>query len=260
MAGFLHSRPQIVVLTVLTIFIIFSLTSTSSLQTSSLATVLMDRQAGPPLTVSLNVVHQTLHDEPCVVHVIVKNTNPDKDSGTLTVLNWNSPLDPKASLLGVFEVSDADTGKVINAPTLMINRKRPPPPDDLIELAAQQETTTQVTLTGVEFSAGQTYSIRAVGRWMAVWNAPKEDILADPKRLEELSGAMTGSFESEPVTVKQVCSYLSLASRPFQSSHAKVIYFRRIELIMLDFVPILTFLGFLASTGRESIYYGSAER
>lgn len=216
MPAFLRSRPHLALLAVLTVFIFFCLTSTSSLRTSSLSSVLMDRREadGPPLAVSLKAVHPILINQPCVLDVTVKNTNTitnaDKDkgndtgTGTLTILNWSSPLDPMASLLGVFEVSHVDTGKVIDAPTLMINRKRPPPAEDLIELAAQQEVTTQVTLTGVEFTAGQTYSIRATGRWQAVWNEPKKEVQEDSKRLEELSGAMRGPFESEPVVVTQV--------------------------------------------------------
>ncbi|CAG7929002.1 unnamed protein product [Penicillium olsonii] len=87
----------------------------------------------------------------------------------VTILRWNSPLDPQAGVLGVFEVSDTTKQRTLPIPTIMVSRKLPPTEEDLVEIKADEKLDFVVNLPVQGLEEGHQYSVRAQGTWHAVW-------------------------------------------------------------------------------------------
>ncbi|KAJ5657287.1 uncharacterized protein N7484_000936 [Penicillium longicatenatum] len=118
----------------------------------------------------------------------------------ITVLRWNTPFDPRASLLDLFEVRDTTTGRTLAADTIKISRKLPASVDDLVEIRAGETMTCDATITGLYFETGHEYSVRARGIWMAIWPRQLEDVTAS--QMQSLFGAESGGFESNVAVVE----------------------------------------------------------
>ena len=115
-------------------------------------------------------------------------------SSPVTVLKWGTPLDPRAGVLGVFEVCKTGSGQILAPETIKISRKLPPSAEDLVEIAAGQRLDRTVTLPGLHLETGHEYSVQARGIWHAIWEKPLADVTAS--QLEDFGGAERGSFES----------------------------------------------------------------
>ncbi|OCK85694.1 hypothetical protein K432DRAFT_377463 [Lepidopterella palustris CBS 459.81] len=136
---------------------------------------------------------------PIKLQVTLRNTHP---SSAITVLKWDSPLDPQAPNLGVFRITNAATGEDVDIPRLMVNRLLPPSRDALQDIAAGSEYSTEVVLdkSWMPSDRWTKYKVKVAGRWKAVWAKPVQDI--DANELESLGGgneAMTGEFSSEEI-------------------------------------------------------------
>ncbi|KAF2462094.1 hypothetical protein BDY21DRAFT_368225 [Lineolata rhizophorae] len=136
--------------------------------------------------------------EPTKLKVTLTNTHA---SSTMTILDWNTPLDPLAPNLGVVHIVNSETGKEVEIPRIMVNRKMPPPRVDLVELAPGQSETREILLEGprVSLEKGTRYEVNVSGNYMAVWASPSEQV--GETELNQLSGgtAMSGQYESEKV-------------------------------------------------------------
>lgn len=119
----------------------------------------------------------------------------------VTVLNWGSPLDPRANILGVFEIRDSNSDELVTIDTVKFTRKLPPPREDFVQIPTGGTIDTEVTLPRVPLVEGHHYTVQARGWWQAVWEKPLQDVPADD--LEKLTGAKRGEFRSEavPITV-----------------------------------------------------------
>ncbi len=118
---------------------------------------------------------------------------------TATVLNWGSPLDPRANILGVFEIRDSDSDELVTIDTVKLSRKLPPPREDFIQIPTGGAIDTEVTLPRVPLVEGHHYTVQAKGWWQAVWEQPLQDVPADD--LEKLTGAKRGDFRSDAVPI-----------------------------------------------------------
>ncbi|KAE8154487.1 hypothetical protein BDV25DRAFT_135921 [Aspergillus avenaceus] len=118
----------------------------------------------------------------------------------VTILKWNTPLDPKAAILGVFEVQDQTDGQAVPLDTIKFSRKLPPSADDLLEISPRSSVNTVVKLPPMALPSSHEFSVRAHGRWHAVWETPVSSV-SDAK-LEQLSDAKRGDFESNVVQFK----------------------------------------------------------
>ena len=132
--------------------------------------------------------------------VSVKASIQNPSNEPVTMLKWGTPFDPKAGILGVFQVQDETDGQAVPLDTIKISRKLPPAADDLLEIAPESTVDTVVTLPPMHLQSGHDFSIRAQGRWHAVWETPVSDIHDD--KLEQLSDAKRGDFESNVVQFK----------------------------------------------------------
>lgn len=118
----------------------------------------------------------------------------------VTLLTWNSPLDPQAGVLGVFEVYDTGSGQGIPIDTIKVSRKLPATSEYLVEIPAGQAIDRTVKLPPFECEEGHEYSIRAQGIWHAVWEMPLTDVKGS--HLADLTGATREEFQSNFAHVK----------------------------------------------------------
>jgi len=151
------------------------------------------------LQLNLSATLQTLHIQtPTSLSLQTSIHNPT--TTPITVLRWNTPFDPRASLLNLFEVRDIITGHALAADTIKISRKLPTSVDDLVEINDGETVTCDATLTGLHFQTGHEYSVRTRGVWMAIWLKRLVDVTAS--QFTGLIGAESGGFESNVAVVK----------------------------------------------------------
>ncbi|KAL3459503.1 hypothetical protein BJX64DRAFT_291172 [Aspergillus heterothallicus] len=137
-------------------------------------------------------------DPPVPVSVAVSVTNTAESP--VTLLNWGSPLDPRANILGVFDIRDADSNEPLILDEIKFRRVLPAPHEDFVQIAPGESADVNVTIPRTPLVQGRRYTIQAKGWWQAVWEAPIEDV--PNKDLEELTGALRGEFESNAVPIQ----------------------------------------------------------
>ncbi|XDG03587.1 hypothetical protein ABKA04_003202 [Annulohypoxylon sp. FPYF3050] len=156
--------------------------------------------------------------------------------GAVTILSWNTPLDPLALQLGVvsfFTLSAASEpevavpdgsendnsaedngdggggkkkiGEKIEIPTIQIRRRMPAGPESLVTIGAGQTHEQEVEVRGPPLEAlrGRRVAVACVGEWTGVWLS-EADAVAKVSSLHDAGaseGALRGSFQSEPVEI-----------------------------------------------------------
>ncbi|OJD25546.1 hypothetical protein ACJ73_03083 [Blastomyces percursus] len=149
------------------------------------------------VTIGLPCTNSTLNPaDPLELTASVHNNNPNQ---AVTLLKWNTPLDPQANVLGVFEIREAECGTPVESLIVKISRKLPPTQDDLVEIPANGVKVVQVTLRPMGFSVGHQYKISAKGRWQALWAGGLNDVTATDS--VNMACATSGNFESNEVMV-----------------------------------------------------------
>ncbi|KAF3070579.1 hypothetical protein GL218_00251 [Daldinia childiae] len=134
--------------------------------------------------------------------VAVTNTH----SSAVTILSWNSPLDPLALQLGLVSFVHADSDSPIKIPTIQIRRKMPPGPDALVEIGAgqirEQVLELKDPIVPLEELRGKV-RVACAGEWMGVWLSEADAV---PKASLEKAGAsddtFRGAFQSEAVDME----------------------------------------------------------
>lgn len=139
--------------------------------------------------------------------ISVKNTHP---STAVTLLRWDSPLDPLALQLGLISVTAAGAPAPIDMPTIQIRRAMPPGADSLVTLQPGESASSVVELRD-SFVPKDTWAqgkakVGMKGSWGAVWpGLVKDDLLADLEKLSALGGGgdgvLTGEWESPTIEV-----------------------------------------------------------
>lgn len=140
--------------------------------------------------------------------VSVKNTHP---STPLTLLNWDSPLDPLALQLGLVSVTAAGASAPIDMPTIKISRAMPPGADSLVTLRPGESASSVVELRDT-FVPKETWAqgkakVSMKGHWAAVWpGLNKDELLGNPEKLSALGGGgdsvLTGEWESATIDIE----------------------------------------------------------
>lgn len=136
--------------------------------------------------------------------ISVKNSHP---STTLTLLRWDSPLDPLALQLGLISVTPAGASAPIDMPTIQVRRAMPPDAESLVTLPPGESVTSIVELRDT-FVPEDTWAqgkakIGMKGSWGAVWpGVKKDDLLGDLEKLNALGAGddvLTGEWESPTI-------------------------------------------------------------
>lgn len=140
--------------------------------------------------------------------ISVKNTHP---STPLTLLKWDSPLDPLALQLGLVSVTAAGASAPLDMPTIKISRAMPPGADSLVTLRPGESAISVIELRDT-FVPKDTWAkgkakASMKGRWAAVWpGLVKDELLGDLKKLSALGGGgdsvLTGDWESPTIDIE----------------------------------------------------------
>ncbi|KAJ5223228.1 hypothetical protein N7468_007770 [Penicillium chermesinum] len=118
----------------------------------------------------------------------------------VTILTWNTPLDSKAGVLGVFEIRNSEDSQIIPIDKVKLSRKLPATRQDLVEIEAGQTINQTVKLPVFNFEAGHEYDIQAQGVWHALWEKPLTEVTES--HLLDFSEATRGEYWSNIVRVK----------------------------------------------------------
>ncbi|KAK8130514.1 hypothetical protein PG999_002894 [Apiospora kogelbergensis] len=122
----------------------------------------------------------------------------------LTILTWNSPLDPIALKLGVVELIPVGSSEPIQMNTIQIRRKMPPESDSLVTIQPGEKKENVVELGGPVVSPGKLQgkmTVRCKGTWMGVWASEG----FKPEEMEKMDSAKethSGDFEAELQSVE----------------------------------------------------------
>lgn len=151
------------------------------------------------LQVSLS---RTSHSSPPALSLVVTNTHP---STPLTLLTWNTPLDPLVLQLGLVEVTPAGSDAPLPLATIKVSRKLPPGADALVTLGPGESKAQEVVLKEpiVPWKQVEGGKARVVckGAWKAVW-VGSEVSAGALERMEADEGSLSGEWETEGVEVE----------------------------------------------------------
>lgn len=139
---------------------------------------------------------------PPAITVKVTNNSPK----AVTILTWESPLDPLALQLGLLHITPAGSSAPLEIPTIKVSRKLPPGEESLVSLApgesAENEIVLKELLVPLEKLQGKKSSVQVKGRWDRVWLAPRNQL--SQKAIEELGaegGAVSGVYATEAIEI-----------------------------------------------------------
>lgn len=127
------------------------------------------------------------------IHLSILNEN----TRPVTLLTWDTPLDPSALSTGILQIVDASTGEIIPGPGLKLNRLLPPPRDALVTILPGSTVEKELELKAPWLARkGRSVTVLAEGSWRAVWTKSAEDI--SDEELAAMTGeeVMTGPFGS----------------------------------------------------------------
>ena len=130
------------------------------------------------------------------IQIKVENTS----TSAITVLTWDSPLDPQAGVLGLFELRDVQDGSIQQGKVLMVNRLMPPSRDSLVEIPANGSVENMAQLKMLSLQSARSYEVVAKGEWKGVWNRPRHAV--DAKMLEKFEGGSKGEFASDKILLE----------------------------------------------------------
>ncbi|KAG4425320.1 hypothetical protein IFR04_001470 [Cadophora malorum] len=152
-----------------------------------------------PLSVSLSPSPSSATEDGIAVSLIVsvKNTDPSP----VSILTWNSPLDPRLSALGLLKFTSVSTGEVASGIDLKINHRVPEsgvftPEDDCIvkiEGGGSVEREVKVKEMEVTLVKGEKYKVGLEGWWGTVWMG-EGNLRA--------GGGRMGDFKTEDVEIQ----------------------------------------------------------
>lgn len=137
--------------------------------------------------------------------ITVKVTN--NSTKPVTILRWQSPLDPLALQLGLLSITPAGAPEPLDIPTIKVSRKLPPGEESLVSLAPGESRENEVVLkemlVPLDKIKGKKSSVKVKGRWDHVWLAPRDQLTK--QAVEELGTdgvAVSGEFETEATEIE----------------------------------------------------------
>lgn len=176
------------------LFLWYGASSTSLFSATSTASIMTSASSASPDSPAQHLevaVRQT--DERTLV-VTVTNQAP---ATTLTLLTWDTPLDPLAPKLGLLQFVPAGADEPIPYDGLQVRRRFPPEADALATLAPGQTLEAEIELRSpfapVDSLAGKKATVLCQGRWPGVWDAAKFE-MGD---LINLDAAPHGTFDAK---------------------------------------------------------------
>ncbi|KAI0008994.1 hypothetical protein F4779DRAFT_411716 [Xylariaceae sp. FL0662B] len=179
-----------------TIFLLFRHTSTASISDPVVGENMADTVASK-LKVS---VRQTSSSPPKLA-IGVTNTL----SEPVTILSWNSPLDPLALQLGLLSFIPAGSDGPVEIPKIQVRRQMPPGRESFMKIEAgqtkEQELELREPIVPLEKLGGRV-SVVCKGYWLGVWPSSSSVLESVLEEEEASEGASRGSFESQVIYIE----------------------------------------------------------
>ncbi|KAG7059472.1 putative secreted protein [Colletotrichum scovillei] len=124
----------------------------------------------------------------------------NKHDAPLTILRWNTPLDPLAIQVGLVSITPEGKSEPIEVHTVQLRRIMPPRPEDLVTLqpgeSQEQEIVLKEPIVALD-SLGKTARVAVKGKWQVVWPTTADKLSqATLEKLQFGEGVLTGEFES----------------------------------------------------------------
>lgn len=146
---------------------------------------------------------QASSKSPPAVSIKVTNNSPSP----VTILSWESPLDPLALSLGLFSITPEGASEPMEIDRVMVSRKTPPGDDSLISLGPGESRENQVVLKEILVPAeklkGKKSKVEVKGRWMGVWPKPRGELSGDAiEKGAHGGGAVAGTFASDSIEIE----------------------------------------------------------
>ncbi|ORY60063.1 uncharacterized protein BCR38DRAFT_412268 [Pseudomassariella vexata] len=154
-----------------------------------------------PLLSKLEISVRKASASPPKLAISVTNTHDQ----SLTVLKWDSPLDPLVIQLGHLKITPVGADGPLDIPIIQVRRIMPAGKDQLVTIepgeTKEHEIELKETIVPLDKLAGGA-RIVCEGEWTSVWQSKLEEV--DKEALENLGmgNALRGSYESKPVTVE----------------------------------------------------------
>lgn len=145
-------------------------------------------------------IRQTSSSPPTLAFSVTNNHDTP-----LTILRWNTPLDPLAIRLGLVSITPEGKSEPIELPTIMLRRVMPPPQDALVTLQPGERREEEVVLKEPIVpldQLGKTARVAIKGKWGTVWPTTADKLSKENiEKLQFGDGVLTGEFDSEAVDV-----------------------------------------------------------
>ncbi|KAK8064472.1 hypothetical protein PG994_007110 [Apiospora phragmitis] len=109
----------------------------------------------------------------------------------LTLLTWNSPLDPLAVRLGLVAFTPDGAAEPVHIDTVQVRRKMPPERDSLV---TGERGGVERAVRAWERLRGKEVTVVCRGTWMGPWDAD-EFGMEDLERIGSTQGMQFGGFE-----------------------------------------------------------------
>lgn len=144
-------------------------------------------------------IRQTQKSPPTLA---IKVTN--KGPKPVTILRWDSPLDPLVLQLGHLSITPSGDKKPLDIPTIKVSRKFPPDEASLVSIepgaSKENEVELKKMIVPPEKLQGGKTAVKCQGEWRSVWATARADL--SKEAIENDEGAASGPFESDGVEIE----------------------------------------------------------
>ncbi|KAI1084606.1 hypothetical protein F5B20DRAFT_212574 [Whalleya microplaca] len=185
------SRSILLPLVAFALFLLFRYTSTVGIYGP-----VVDKMPDPVAS-KLEVSVRQSSSSPPKLAIGVTNTHTE----AVTVLSWNSPLDPLALQLGLLSFMPAGSDSAVEIPKIQIRRQMPPGPESFVTIEAgqtkEQEIELRAPIVPLEKLRGRV-SVVCKGEWLSVWLSAS----GSWEQAGVSEDASQGAFESRAVNIE----------------------------------------------------------
>lgn len=143
-------------------------------------------------------IRQTSSSPPTLALSVTNNHD-----APLTILRWNTPLDPLAIQVGLLSITPEGKDEPLEFPTIQLRRVMPPPQQDIVTLQPgerkEQELVLKEPIVPLD-QLGKGGRVAVKGKWQTVWPTTADKLTKETiEKLQFGDGVLTGEFESETI-------------------------------------------------------------
>ncbi|KAG5928153.1 hypothetical protein E4U53_002738 [Claviceps sorghi] len=177
--------------------------ATSQADVAKLVGTRMTRRSTSSPISNLEVSLKQTCASPPAIQAIVTN----KNSFSVTVVTYDSPLDNLALKLGLVSITPEGSSSPIPLPVFQARRMWPPPADSLVTIAAGGSAVSDIDMGGLDFDeelleSGSRASVTLVGKWHAVWPTGKDSVENfNLGGVDPVTDVYSGSFASKSLAI-----------------------------------------------------------